>query len=276
MENKIKLVILTISVLFLGCSADDTGSETVQPMEDILFSGPEFTNIGPNSASALIDTRISVVCAAVYGKTTDYGKIATDADMMGGAHRNHSPLLTGLEPATTYHVRFQGTGPDGTLYRSEDYTFTTSDADTRPEGENMALLSEGAKVTAVSSIFGGGGMNSAWGGNNAIDGDPNTEWSSNGDGDDAWIEVELPEKVQITQIGLWTRTMGNTGQIESFQVVVGEEYGAKGTYGPFTLEDASRTYYFDTNFSAKKLRFEVLESTGGNTGVVEIEVYTDS
>jgi len=34
---------------------------------------------------------------------------------------------------------------------------------------------------------------SAFGMDNAIDGQPNTEWSSNGDGDDAWIEIELTQ-----------------------------------------------------------------------------------
>ena len=43
-------------------------------------------------------------------------------------------------------------------------------------------------------------------------------------------------------------------------------------YGPFTLDDASAIHYFDTDFTAKRVRFEAVESSGGNTGAVEIEV----
>ena len=47
------------------------------------------------------------------------------------------------------------------------------------------------------------------------------------------------------------------------------------TYGPFSLDDATTIYRFDTHFTAKRLRFELLETTGGNTGALEIEVYGD-
>ena len=43
--------------------------------------------------------------------------------------------------------------------------------------------------------------------------------------------------------------------------------------GPFELDGASSVHYFETDFSARRLRFEVVKSTGGNTGTVEIEVY---
>ena len=64
----------------------------------------------------LVETSIPVACAAVYGKTTAYGELATDTDMAGGGHQDHQPLLTGFEPDTEYHVMVQGVGPDGTLY----------------------------------------------------------------------------------------------------------------------------------------------------------------
>ena len=43
--------------------------------------------------------------------------------------------------------------------------------------------------------------------------------------------------------------------------------------GSFNLQDAATNYYFDVKTTAKRLRFEVVSSSGGNTGVVEIEVY---
>ena len=135
--------------------------------------------------------------------------------------------------------------------------------------ENLALIARGARVVAVSSNFGGGGVESAYGASNALDGDSSTEWSSDGDGDNAWIEIELPARTNITSIGVWTRTMGTSAEISSFRVV--DELG--GIVGPFTLESATEIHRFDTNFEARRLRFEVIDSSGGNTGLVEMQIF---
>ena len=73
----------------------------------------------------------------------------------------------------------------------------------------------------------------------------------------------------VTSVGFWTRTMGETAQVNSFQVTtdLGE------TYGPFAVDSATVIYRFDTQFTAKRLRFELLDTSGGNTGALEIEVY---
>ena len=138
-------------------------------------------------------------------------------------------------------------------------------------GENVAQRDKGAQVAGTSSVFGGGDNDSAWGANMAIDGDPTTQWSSDGDGDGAWIEIELPVETHVTAIGFWTRTMGTSAQILSFRVVTdrGE------VDGPFRLDNASSIYRFETDLIAKRLRFEAVDTSGGNTGAVEIEVYGD-
>jgi len=65
--------------------------------------------------------------------------------------------------------------------------------------------------------------------------------------------------------------MGTSAQIERFQVVT-----AKGEkFGPFDLPDAKSVFYFPAAITARTLRFEVLKSSGGNTGAAEIEVYSD-
>ena len=138
-------------------------------------------------------------------------------------------------------------------------------------GENLAMEDRGGRVVGVSSNYGSAGMDSTFGANNALDGDPSTEWSSDGDGDGAWIEVELAEESRVRSLGFWTRTHGTSAEIRSFQVV--SDSGQ--IQGPFTLEDAAGIHYFDTALTAKRLRFEAVESSGGNTGVVEIEVYGD-
>jgi hypothetical protein len=43
--------------------------------------------------------------------------------------------------------------------------------------------------------------------------------------------------------------------------------------GPFEVNDALTLHYFDADLTATRLRFEAVESSGGNTGAVEIEVY---
>jgi len=266
-----------LALLLPGCG-DSASSGAAQPtssvksLDEILASGPIFTNVTGTSVTVLLDTKIPVVCAAAYGLTTSYGHLATDSDMAGGAHTNHHPVLNGLQPGTEYHLRLQGVGPDGTLYQSKDYTFRTASGQPqpiKPEGSNVALLSGGTQVVGVSSIYGGGDNNSSFGANKAFDGDPGTQWSTNGDGNKAWIEIKLPQVTHVTNIGFWTRTMGTSAEISTFRVIAD---GAQ-VYGPFKLKDAAQIYYFSTDFTAERLRFEAVETTGGNTGAVEIEVY---
>ena len=136
-------------------------------------------------------------------------------------------------------------------------------------GENIALSTKGGRIAGVSSNYGRGDVDSGFGANKALDGDPSTAWSSHGDGDNAWIEIVLPGETHVTSLGFWTRTMGTSAEIFSFRVVTdrGE------VYGPFTLAGASAIHYFDTDLTATRLRFEAVNSSGGNTGAVEIEVY---
>ena len=271
MTNQRRLLLgVVVTLILSACTAPaspESGPVAARPITDILVSDPRF-DVQSNSATLQVTTRLPVVCAVVYGTTHDYGQIATDTDMAGGGHSDHHPILTDLQPYTVYYARLQGVGPDGTLYRSEEYTFRTLPAETGGE-VNLASPQAGARVVGVSSNYGGGSDDSSYGALKAIDGNPSTQWSSDGEGDEAWIEVELAAETHVTRIGFWTRTMGSSAQIQSFQIVT--ERGE--TIGPFDLADASRAFYFDTDFIARRLRFEVATSSGGNTGAVEIEVY---
>ncbi len=264
--------ILIFALTLASCAprAATAPEVTVRPITDILVSGPEFTDIGTETATVLVETNIPVACAVVYGTTPAYGQIAVDSDMAGGGHTDHHPLLTGLKPDTVYYTRLQGVGPDGTLYRSEEYTFRTPPAGAQVEDlSNLAFTASGARVVGVSSNYGGGADDSSFGALNAIDGNPATQWSSNGDGHQAWIEIELAAEMHVTRVGFWTRTMGSSAQIESFQIVTDKGE----TIGPFSLSDASQVFYFDADFVAQRLRFEAVTTSGGNTGAIEIEVY---
>ncbi len=270
--------LLGLAFALAACGAPATATPTpapmagVSPIDAIMASGPEFVDIGPESVTLRAETTIAVACSVVYGETPAYGHIATDSDMAGGAHADHHPLLTGLKPDTLYYARIQGVGPDGTLYRSEEYTFRTAPAVAASGPLNLALPANGARVAGVSSNYGGGADDVMWGALSAIDGSGATAWSSNGDGNEAWIEIELAAATHVTRVGFWTRTMGSSAEIESFQIIT--DGGA--TVGPFTLTGAAETDYFDTDFTATRLRFEAVTSSGGNTGALEIEVYGDA
>ena len=221
-------IVLALTTAIVAC-----GGTPAADIAEILVTGPDVVDITATSATVLAETKVDVVCSVVYGTTKEYGQLATDDDMAGGGHRDHHPILTGLQPDTTYHLTFRGIGPDGTVYRYKDITFRTTpanpDAMARPTGDNLALSSNGARVVGTSSNFGGAENSATWGGNQAIDGDTSTQWSSDGDGDDAWIEIELAGETDITALGFWTRTMGSSAQISSFQIVFDQDE----TVGPF-------------------------------------------
>ena len=267
---RLRLAALCVFLLIAGLLSACGGSE-IGDVASIFESEPEVVKITSNAARVKAVTTVDMACAIAYGPTTEYGRLATDTDMAAGGHRNHAPLLTGLQPDTTYHFTFGGIGPDGIVYRGEDMTFRTMPAGAapsgKPVGQNLALSSLGARVVGTSSNY--GDSEEQWGGQRAIDGDAGSQWSSNGDGDDAWIEIELPIETNVRSLGFWTRTMGTSAEILSFRVV--SDRGE--VRGPFQLTGPAEVHFFETDLTAKTLRFEAVESNGGNTGAVEIEVY---
>ena len=252
-----------MAALILACGGEPD-------IDEILVSGPELADLKADSAVLVAVTDRKVVCAVAYGLTDEYGAVSADLDMAPQGHTDHDHLLVGLRPDTVYHYRWSLFAPDGRAFLSDDLTFRTPPAEISGSRavDNLALLTKGARVVGTSSVFGGGDSGSSWGGDRAVDGDPSMAWSSDGDGDDAWIEIELSAESHVTSVGFWTRTMGASAEIFSFQVVTdGGE-----THGPFRLDGPGGLQYFDTDLTARSLRFEVIESSGGNTGAVDIQV----
>jgi hypothetical protein len=231
--------------------ANPSPAYDIRPLEDAYASGPpQLTDITATDAVLIFQSNVPLACSIVYGKTTDYGQLSLDTDMNGGAHTDHHPILSGLEPDTEYQYRLQGTAPDGTIYISENGTFQTLPA-VEGAGVNLASLEAGASITAVSSNFGEAANDQAWGANNAIDGNRTTAWSSNGDGNGAFIEITLPQPAQLTAIEVWTRSMGDgTAQILGFTLTTdsGE------ILGPFSLNDAAQAYRFEIDVVAPCIR----------------------
>ena len=273
-------VVLVLSLVLAACGAQAPTRTAILPLEE-LPGGLEGPNVLEDTGTSVViqfTSGVPTMCNVAYGDDTDYGSLAT-MPMMAGAVREHAVTLTGLTPNTTYHYRITLTDEQARVYQSEDFVFTTTAVESeggvpgaggQPEGENVASLAAGARVVGVSSNWGGGANDSAFGADNAIDGQKNTEWSSNGDGDDAWIEIELAQTYEVHTIGFWTRTMSD-GTAQLFRFSITTDQGE--TFGPFDLPDAMRIYTFPVQFTARTLRFDAVETSGGNTGAVEIEVY---
>jgi hypothetical protein len=269
-------IVLFVALALTACGGQTPTGTAILPLEELPggFEGPNVLEDTGTSGVIQFTSGVPTMCNVAYGTDTDYGSLAT-MPMMSGAVREHAVTLTGFTPETIYHYRITLTDEQARVYQSQDFTFTTVAASSedevdQPEGENVASLAAGARVVGVSSNWGGGANDSAFGADNAIDGQPNTEWSSDGDGDDAWVEIELSQTYDVHTIGFWTRTMSD-GTAQIFRFTVTTDQGE--TFGPFDLPDAKRIYTFPVQFTARTLRFDAVETSGGNTGAVEIEVY---
>ncbi len=246
---------------------------TIRPLSEVYSdSQPTVINIVQTHATLSFASSIPLACSVVYGKSSDYGMIAVDQDMNGGAHTNHAPLMSGLEADTEYYYRVQGSAADGTIYVGEESTFRTPAAESSNE-VNQASLAAGAQVIAVSSNFGGASNEQTWGANSALDENPATAWSSNGDGNNAFIDVQLAEASQPHAVEVWSRSMSD-GSAKISQFTLTTNTGQQ--LGPFTLPDTTQAHRFDVNITEniQSLRLDVTESTGGNTGLVEFAIYT--
>lgn len=252
-------IMAAVALLLAACSTNDEASP-IEPIEPILASAIELTFDPSGTTAALtVDTTIPVACAVIYGTDDTYGAIAVDNDMQGGAHHDHGPLLAGLAPDTEYQYILQGSDAAGTIYRSDTLTFRTPPATDTGLGTNIAPT---GTITAVSSEF-----SDAFAATNAIDGNPATEWSTTGDGDNAYIEIDLGQTHEITAVALHTRQMTDgTAITNTYTVTIDDQ-----TLGPYTSDEPA---LLDTPVTGQVVRIEADQTTGGNTGATEIEIYT--
>lgn len=251
-------VLLIVVLVATACATE--ASDEVGAFSDIAVADPEIVFDPSGTVATLnVTTNIDAVCAVSYGTDGPSGSIATDQDMGAGGHADHSAVMTGLQPETTYQYRLQGVAADGRLYRSEVLTFTTPPVDPALSqfGDNLAV---GATVVEVSSEF-----SDVFAAANAVDGDMGTEWSTSGDGDDAFLTVDLGRPVEVSAVGFRTRSMGDgSATAETFSVVADGE-----SYGPFPVTDDPVA----VDFTAQVVTFQVDDSTGGNTGAAEVQVF---
>ncbi|MGM0421253.1 MAG: discoidin domain-containing protein [Bacillota bacterium] len=241
----------------------------VERVENYFTSEPEILEVGSGAAAVSFVTEEPTIASTAFGPDRDFGRLARLGT--GSPVRETELSLYGLDAATEYYLETLAIDPQGELGRSEIVSLQTLEASA--EGfsaeKNWASQEAGAEVKAVSSNF-GQDPEGAFGSVNAIDNDPGTEWSSQGEGNQAWIEIELPTEIEITGFGFWTRTMGETGQIFKVRMLT----GTGEVIGEFDIPSADQLYNFQVSpVTASTVRFEVVESSGGNTGARQIKVY---
>ena len=215
------------------------------------------------SAVVQVETNPPTVCAIAYGRTATLGSIADDPNMGGTAISRHTVLLGGLTPGTTYRFLLTATDAQGRVFQTRELTTFTTPRQSAASGQDIAI---GAKIVAVSSQW-----SNAYRAANAVDGNLSTEWASADDGDRAFIEIDLGRQRKITGISFVTREMSDGSAItRTFAVVV----DGRRRYGPFPAGNRLDPHIAPVSFTGRLLRFEVVQSTGGNTGAAEIEVFS--
>jgi hypothetical protein len=265
-----------MALVAAACSGGDDSSDAeaavlpfsqVQVGELVFENDPTF----PDRGIFRVTTTEPMICSITWGTTEAMGNQNNSLDMNGTGIIDHNVLLPGAEPGETYFFRVQGSTADGRLYQSDIGTFALPRLEAADlvvpdeEGERGPNLALGAAVVAVSSEF-----SASWAGANAIDGDLSTEWATSGDADEAFIEIDLGSPQTVGAVEFVTRSMADGSSLTeayTIQVDGGDEYG------PFPARTPSATGTVDVSFTGQLLRFSVMESTGGNTGAVEIRVY---
>lgn len=186
---------------------------------------------------------------------------------------NHNLTYSGLQPGKNYTLQAYFKEDNGLVwYRTQVVNFSIAKVEVPVERENVALLSKGATVK-TSSNWANGGPDSSFGANKAIDGSDSTEWSSNGDGNNAWIQVTLPQSVEVSGFGLFTRRMTDGSSIVKSVKITNQDNGS--TIGTFSLksEFEKEIISLDKYVTAKVFQFDVETSTGGNTGFKTVDIY---
>ena len=217
-----------------------------------------------------VTTTEPMICAIVWGESEELGNFNNSLAMNGTGIIDHDVFLPGAEPGATYFYRVQGSTADGTLYQSELATFTLPEREDVPgefapppdRGPNLAL---DGSVAEVSSEF-----NASFAAANAIDDIGTTEWSSRGDGDDAFITIDLGSARPIGGVEFLTRSMADGSAItDTFTVSIDGGEPA----GPFPAGSVARPRFATVEATGQQLRFDIVKSSGGNVGAVEIRVF---
>ena len=273
-HRALAVVVLLAALAVAACSGGSGHSTTpapgVRPFSEVQATDFVFEADPTNPERGIfrVTTSEPMICAIVWGETKTFGNFNNSLAMSGTGIAQHDVYLPDAVPGRTYFFQVQGSTADGTLYRSETGTFTIpgdgSTSTTTPNTEQGTDLAVGATVAEVSSEFG-----PAFAATNAIDGSGTTEWSSAGDGDAAFITIDLGSPRQLNGVEFITRSMADgTAITKTYTVTV--DGGT--TYGPFPAGTAADPRFAPMATRGERFRFDVDTSTGGNVGAVEVRV----
>ncbi len=267
------LIVTALLLFATACGSDDSSTETVSEVrpfaevqaDDFVF---EADPTDPGRGIFRVTTTEPMICAIVWGETEELGNFNNSLAMNGTGIVEHDVFLPGAVPGETYFFRVQGSTADGTLYTSQTATFTIPEDDSAASapddverGPNLAL---DATVVDVSSEF-----NASFAAANAIDDSGTSEWSSAGDGDEAFITIDLGSSQEISGVEFITRSMlDGTAIAETFTVTIDDGEAL----GPFPAGTPAEPNFATLAASGQVLRFDVETSTGGNVGAVEVRV----
>ena len=255
-------------LLLLGAAACTHDEEPVQ------FMNVRVEDVGAYRAVIRFETSRETTCHVEFGRAPDVlDGSATDPDMEPGTYLvTHEVALEDLPPETTFHFVAVATDPNEVEFRSEPRQLTTGPGVPVDTLTNVALMQAGTMVTAVSSNYAAGGNASSWGANNVIDGQMVTEWSSNMDGDSAFVELDLGSSRDVRFVGFRSRKMSDgTSIVKKFELRV----DGQSTFGPFDTPDPDVRYVIElpATTTMRTVRMTALETTGGNTGLKELQLF---
>ncbi|MEQ8718338.1 MAG: discoidin domain-containing protein [Acidimicrobiales bacterium] len=278
--------LLTLTLLAAACGDDDDESGTdgdgsaeggdnaeifdfaeVQASDFVFEADPA----DPTRGIFRVTTTEPMICAIVWGEDGTFGRFNNSLAMNGTGIIEHDVFLPDLVQGEPYAFRVQGTTADGRQFRSDTLEFTipvTEPVEGGASADELGLgqnLTPAATVSDFSSEF-----SAAFAATNAIDGDPGTEWSTRGDGDEGFITVDLGGATEIGGVSFVTRSMADGSAItDTFTVTVdGGE-----TFGPFPAGSPADERIAQFTATGSELRFDVETSTGGNVGAIDIAVY---
>lgn len=274
---------LLIAAVFTGACSDSDESATaantaerdgdaaveVLPFELVQASDMVFESdpADPTRGIFRVETTEPMICAIVWGTDGNFGRFNNSLAMNGTGIVDHDVFLPDVEPGREYRFVVQGTTADGTLYRSEVGTFSfdpdvVAPSTSVPAGDNLAL---GATIADASSEF-----SDSFATEQAIDGDPSTEWATSGDGDDGFVVVDLGDDRRIGEVEYLTRTMAD-GSATTLTYTVTVDDGEP--VGAFPASTAAGPEVHPLDVTGRRVRFDVESSTGGNVGASEIRLY---
>jgi hypothetical protein len=264
------LVATIVAAAALGACSDQstTADGGVRPFSDVQASKFSFEADPTNPGRAVfhVTTTEPMICAIVWGDDASFGNFNNSLAMNGTGITRHDVFLPGAVPGRTYYFRVQGSTADGTLYESDTATFTIplpAGAETTTTVDQREDLALHSAVLAVSSQF-----SDQFAATNAIDGSGLTEWASKGDGDDAFITIDLGSEREIAGVEFITRSMADgTATTRTFTATIDGR-----RFGPFPAGTPAAPAFADTATTGRTVRFDVDTSTGGNTGAVEVRV----